>query len=348
MSFHIYGVRKMISNQNTILEFSQAHIVQEIESIVQDIQHCKRPNFSFTINKVAHVFSLSLLYQIILDSLPRFLSAYSPLYEYTEHQDAFWNACKVTGLLEVNYDYGIDQYSMGELSLDRVADLVVVIAAYVTHPQFTRCASDRRYQTQKKQDNLVAYAESLHAQHSRLLVVRVDLSYPLDNMHQIGIDDVYSHLDELLYLKDIDPIFNHSVGYAWVLEQGGKSRGYHIHAAFYFLGSKRQDDPYIAGEIGYLWMNQITNGLGCFFNCNRKEYKEDYARKGKLGVGMIHRDIALELNNAIDVIRYLARPEKTDQYLRMKPRGRRSFATGQTPKQSSPAQSYAVVAPVFI
>lgn len=348
MSFHTYGVRQMISHQNTQLEYSQAHIVDEIESIVKDVQQCNRPNFSFKINDEVQTFSLVLLYQIILDSLPRFITAYNSSHEYTEHLDAFWNGCIVTGLVEVHYEYGIATFLIGELHLDRVTALVAFIAAHVTNPLFTRCTSDRRYQTRKKQDNLVAYAESLHAQHSRLLVVRVDLSYPLANMDQIGIVDVYRHLDELMYLKDVHPMFNHSVGYAWVLEQGGESRGYHIHAAFYFLGSKRQNDEYIAGQIGDLWQYQITDGLGSYFNCNRKEYKEDYARKGTLGVGMIHRNNELECRNALNAISYLARPEKTDQYLRMKPCGRRTFGTGQLPKQSFPAQSCAVVAPVFI
>lgn len=338
----------MISFQNTPLAFSQAHILIEIESVVQDIQHYNQHDIPFNLNAVSQAFSLNLLYQILLASLPRYLSIFSPLHDYSEHPDAFWNGCKVVGLLEVNYGYGIEYYSSGEPSLDQVISLVEVIAAHVKHPQFKRCSSDRRYQTVAKQDNLVAYTEALHAQHSRLLNVRVDLSYPLDNMQLIGIDDVYRHLDELIAMKYTHPIFDHSVGYAWVLEQGGQSRGYHIHAVFYFLGSKRQNDEYIAGQIGYLWQQQITVGLGSFFNCNRKKYKEDYARKGTLGVGMIHRDNPLEYNNALNVIRYLARPEKTDQYVRMKPRGRRTFATGQTPKQSSPALPYAAVDPVFI
>lgn len=333
----------MISFQHTELEYSQEHIALEIESIVKDIQQCNRNNFCFKINDIVHDFSLCHLYQIILESLPRYITVYSSLIEYTEHPDAFWNGCMVAGLVELNCEYGITSFSIGELNLERVSALVAFISAHVTNPQFTRCASDRRYQARKKQDNLVAYAESLHAKHSRLLLVRVDLSYPSHYMDQIGIIDVYRHLDEFLDLKDVDPIFKDSVGYALVLEQGGKSRGYHIHAAFYFLGSKRQNDEFIAGQIGDLWQYHITDGLGCYFNCNRKVYKEDYARKGTLGVGMIHRDNAHERFNALNVIRYLARPEKTDQYLRMKPLGRLTIRTGQLTKKSSSALPYAAI-----
>ena len=47
-----------------------------------------------------------------------------------------------------------------------------------------------------------------------------------------------------------------------------------------------------------------------------------------LGVGMIQRDNAEACNNAINAVSYLSDNDKDDQYLRMKPRGRRAFATG--------------------
>jgi len=43
---------------------------------------------------------------------------------------------------------------------------------------------------------------------------------------------------------------------------------------------------------------------------------------------MIHRDNTEEVKNAINAVGYLAKYEKDDQYLRMKPKGRRTFGTG--------------------
>lgn len=48
-------------------------------------------------------------------------------------------------------------------------------------------------------------------------------------------------------------------------------------------------------------------------------------------MGMIHRDNPIEVNNAINAIAYLARPDKKDQYLRIKPCHRREFGKGVTP-----------------
>jgi len=43
---------------------------------------------------------------------------------------------------------------------------------------------------------------------------------------------------------------------------------------------------------------------------------------------LIHRDNPEEVKNAINAVGYLADYEKEDQYLRMRPKGRRTFGTG--------------------
>ena len=49
---------------------------------------------------------------------------------------------------------------------------------------------------------------------------------------------------------------------------------------------------------------------------------------GTLGVGMIKRQNSISCDNAVNSVRYLTAVDKTNQYLRMKPKGRRAFGTG--------------------
>ena len=113
----------------------------------------------------------------------------------------------------------------------------------------------------------------------------------------------------------------------WRLEQG-ETKGYHIHTVYYFKGSEHQSDWYMAQQIGRLW-EHVTQGLGTFHSCNTSAEKDKYDQLGMLGVGMIHRNDRVACENSINAVGYLADSEKEDQYLRMKPNGKRTFATGQ-------------------
>ncbi len=77
-----------------------------------------------------------------------------------------------------------------------------------------------------------------------------------------------------------------------------------------------------------LW-EHVTQGLGTYHSCNTPAEKDKYDQLGMLGVGMIHRNDRIACENAVHAVGYLADYEKAGQYLRMKPNGRRAFATGQ-------------------
>jgi hypothetical protein len=291
-----------VTNDSNLFD-SQAHILIEIERLVQSIalgQHQSNQN----------------VYRQIFDHLPRYLAIYHPRYDYSEHIEAFWQGCRYVDVLNTN----------GLVSEREVEALVDHIAIYVKNPVFKRSVSDRRYQTKDNRTSIEEYARRLHDHHSRLLVVRVDFNYRMENQHHIMIDDVYRHLDKMRKAKNGLQFFESLVGSAWCIEQG-VTRGYHIHAVYYFLGSKHKNDWYMANQIGLLW-ESVTDRLGTFYSCNTSDEKAKYERKGMLGVGMIHRDDTEACNNAINAVSYLSDADKDDQYLRMKPIGRRAFATG--------------------
>ena len=289
-------------NTNTTL-YSQSHILIEIESLVQDLEQAY-PNAQY--------------YETVLYSLPRFLSVYSPMHKYSEHIQVFWSGCMVVGLL--------GQLPI-QLTMDVVVGLVNWIAQAVKQPYLKRFKSDRRYETNNKNKKLTKYAQLLHAYYARLLVIRVDLYYRMECQYLVDVDDVYRHLEVMRGAKYSNPLFEHLVGSAWCLEQG-ETRGYHLHTVYYFKGSEHQNDWYMARQIGELWVT-VTQGLGTYHSCNTPAEKDKYDQLGMLGVGMIYRNDRIACANAVHAVGYLADDEKTDQYLRMKPNGKRTFATGQ-------------------
>lgn len=164
--------------------------------------------------------------------------------------------------------------------------------------------------------------QALLAKHCKLLLVRVDVSYPYDA--DVDIQQFNADLQILRKrIGDRRHCFKGVLDYAWALEQG-RDKGYHCHFLFIYNGSMHMQDGYYAEQIGEVWLD-ITDGDGCYFNCNRKKHKDSYRKQGTLGIGMIHRNLDSEVENALKAINYLAKKDKDDQHLRVKIKGMRCF-----------------------
>jgi len=183
------------------------------------------------------------------------------------------------------------------------------------------------------------YFKDMVSHHCKLLLVRVDLNYPSET--HPGVTKFNEHIRLLLKrIHDKDTIFEGQIGYAYRLEQGGKSRGYHCHLLVIYNGSLQFNDNYYGHEIGRLWKEKITKGSGGFFNCNQASNKQRYRNKGTLGIGMIKRCNEKSVDNAFEVIRYLAMSEKADQYMRVCWKGMNQFNMAQNPwKDIDPKKS---------
>ena len=188
---------------------------------------------------------------------------------------------------------------------------------------------DLANQSDDYHNRLDDYFASLVDRHRKLLLVRVDLSYRFERspcIQQFG-----NNIRKLLSrIQNKDTIFKDQVGYAYRLEQGGKSKGYHCHLLVIYNGSERCRDAYLGQSIGELWQDKITQGNGLFYNCNQKEHKRYYEDEGKWGLGLVERRNKTAVTNAYHTIHYLTR-HKPDQYLRVKLSRRVNvFQTGQT------------------
>lgn len=176
-----------------------------------------------------------------------------------------------------------------------------------------------RYQSNQNSESLENNIRTLTSNYSRLLFVRVDLKYIPELSHHITIRDFDFHMKKLRdFIHNGDTFFTHLLGYAWSLEQGEENGGFHCHMLLIFDGSKHYKDSYLGDQVGQKW-REITEGIGYCFILNTKEYKDDLARRGKLGIGMIHRNNLQEVENAVDAALYLTRPDKRDKsYQRLK------------------------------
>ena len=181
---------------------------------------------------------------------------------------------------------------------------------------------------------LFIYMNQMLNHYSRLLIVRVDLGYSKDTNHFVFIETFHKHLKKLRELiGKKESCFEELEGNVIALEQGHE-RGYHVHLLLMFDGSKRCQDTHIGQIVGEKWQN-ITGGLGSYYNCNNTQYKKKQEALGRLGIGMIHRRNPKEVQNAISASLYLRQPDKENQHLRVKLPKMKTFTHGiyRTPKR---------------
>lgn len=262
-----------------------------------------------------------------LRRLIRYIGFFDTAHEYSEGPLAFLDAC---WMLSSVFGDSLSEIALESQPLSlRHAEMLNHIAERIRMSTreywYQRGVSDRRWTATRRAGVMEEYTERLLRYYARLLIVRLDLQYRKEARVSLTIDQVYAHLDHLMYLKDWHPAFEGLVGYAWVIEQGDRD-GYHLHVVFYFDGSKVCRDISKGFQIGELWSYDITKGMGYVENCNAR--KDRYAA---VGIGMIHRDNPEECQNAIMALRYLG---KDTQSLRMKPWGRREFDHGNPPDEA--------------
>lgn len=186
--------------------------------------------------------------------------------------------------------------------------------------------------SKKRSDSLENYIDALFVEHSRMLVVRVDLSYRPDFFNkEDGFDEkltlVKSHWADMqkdLYKgRPVDGL----LGFACKLEYG-QLKGFHLHLLLFYNGSVRRQDGVLARMVGEHWRDSITNGAGAYFNCNAVKAKYRH-----LGIGMINFD-QVEYIDALKrrVAAYLT---KIDYWVRLSPGKGRAFFRGNMPRKTA-------------
>ncbi|ENX61091.1 inovirus Gp2 family protein [Acinetobacter sp. ANC 5659] len=188
-------------------------------------------------------------------------------------------------------------------------------------------------------------SERLFSRYSRNLVVRVDLKYHVDKQHMVDIEMFNLHVQTLRNrMANKHTCFKNLKLNAWCLEQAPLG-SYHVHLYLIYDGSTSTYDCKLARWVGKVWMDEITGGLGYYWNCHtckhadedledsdttvanteNSQKKEGY--KYLNGLGMIKREDPRGLERLKSVYGYLARMtvEKIEQRLRVRVKGMRAF-----------------------
>lgn len=281
-----------------LFQESEGKILVDAENLIDDV----------LTDRIDGQDLLEALYQVAY----RFQAIYEPVYCYS---------AKINVLIEVlNHGYLLNEEA-----------LLYYFKELVKSRKYAFEAEQLSHEAQEKlnRNKLSQYVTLLTTHYARLLFVRVDLGYLDKASCWVGIQQVQSDIAKLTkYIREKRNCFQYLHGYAWALEQGKQSGSYHCHLLLMFDGSQHQMDWYLSQQVGALWQ-KITLGQGKQFYANNPEYKEIYRRNGSLGLDMIHRGNEKEIENALFVASYLAKPQKHDQTLRVRTnKHMKTFATG--------------------
>ena len=221
-----------------------------------------------------------------------------------------------------------------EMFWDEAMTQEFVRALVFYRDKFNTAITDFAFQEQRNSKSLSNYMNYFLDNYARLLIVRVDLKIKAKFAHTVSIEAFDEFMNDLRdEIGRKRGCFEHLRGHAWAIEQGVDTGGLHCHLLLIYNGDKRQKDWFLGDAVGKKWV-EITEGLGSYYNCNTSTHKRAYEKQGTLGIGMIHKNNAVEVKNAINAAQYLTRPEKYEQRIKAWLPNMRSFGRGTHPKNS--------------
>jgi len=310
-----------MNHRHTSKTLSQSAIALQIEDLVCAVERSEGPVQSVTANGTVKRTKLARYFENIGQMLE--LVSHSDDYHYGPYLRLFQQAC---------YDVGVEHSPLvGIVSFDEetsryrdYSDTLNCLAERIRHRTREHCYRRRRddaaYQSRQQSREVAEYVDRVLDRYATTLVVRVDLYYCSAAQARLRVEHVFADLQRLIRSRERNPIFEHETGYICRVEEG-ESRGYHIHAAFFFNGAMVRGDIYTAQQIGALW-EQITCGRGSYNNCNQD--KDQYG--DKCGIGMIRRRDEQARGNVHYAMKYLV---KRSQRLSLRPKGAKCLRKGQ-------------------
>ncbi|CAJ2813623.1 Protein of uncharacterised function (DUF3296) [Burkholderia pseudomallei] len=166
------------------------------------------------------------------------------------------------------------------------------------------------------------YFRWLVQKHSKLLAIRIDLAFKKEIARSVGIEEASRCFEKFLRRAGRrKAIFTHFVGYIAKLEFS-RLKGYHYHLMLFFNGQLAMAHAYLGEQVGRCWRDDLTEGKGTYYNCNR--HPNRYKR---CGIGMIYRRDTIKQGNLLYALGYLT---KSEQMVAVKTKkGKRTFFRGE-------------------
>lgn len=176
------------------------------------------------------------------------------------------------------------------------------------------------------------YIDAMQDKYSKVCVVRVDLEYAKNketNKVEITLNEANKHLNRLLNNRRNNEIFDNNIGYL-IKTEYGEDRNVHFHSFFFYDGQKVQKDIIKAEDIGKYWSENITDGKGTYYSCNRNDYKDKHA------IGMLDYRDTKKRRNLDYSMAYLVKGTQDDSFLKENEKDR-SIRRGTMPKSKGNA-----------
>mgnify|MGYP006196018601 CR=1 FL=1 len=212
------------------------------------------PELVRLLNAFEQIYSCNHVYADYV-GLFEFLASYE-FYDFKQMQDGQYT---YASLLEIS-DWLLDAYSWSfQVNKKKVlSDL-----------RQYKCRLKGRLET------LRTAVEGLFKRYSRNLIVRVDLKYHVDKQHMVDIEMFNLHVQTLRNrMANKHTCFKNLKLNAWCLEQAPLG-SYHVHLFLIYDGSASTYDCKLARWVGRVWMDEITEGLGYYWNCHTCKHADE-------------------------------------------------------------------------
>lgn len=154
------------------------------------------------------------------------------------------------------------------------------------------------------------YIQYLRKSYSRILCVRVDLSYRKGMFLQSDsfseqMRKVKCDWERMRCKLKSSHVGTGMIGYMLKLEFA-QLKGFHYHALVFYNGSQRQQDVVLGKMLGEFWAEDVvTNNNGRYYNCNRHKH-----RYRNVGIGSINYYEEDKYRNLMDlVVNYMIKPD---------------------------------------
>jgi hypothetical protein len=309
---------------------SSTHIIKPVCKAIQQVFHCIHA-VEYTIN---HDASCIYTARSILPTLPnRWISNSDDqlyrLQQLIEHSDLLKNIledydcehlrCVSKALVEIEHLYpelitrfNTPQDIISVIRSDSTCEYMSVaegmnrfqaaIHKECTCREFKEAQRERNRRAQRNFTTGIQYLDTLLKQHSRLLVIRLDLHQPKRPITLAEFKRFHGvFLQKLRRRKKVKLL-----GYIWKLEYGIHTE-FHYHFIFFLDGREHARDILLGQMMGEIW-NQVVGENHCYFNCNDPKYQKRFSTSA---VGRLERNDPIKYNALLKVIRYFC---KKDQF----------------------------------
>lgn len=159
-------------------------------------------------------------------------------------------------------------------------------------------------------EKVIQLEEAMFNWRSRHLILVLTLAYRPEFHQVVTIDTIRQHRDRFFSNRQGNKLLAGIDGYVWKIEEGSHSGGLHMHVTI-FYSSEHRADIHFTRCFGEYWANDITQGMGDYWNSNAD--KDWHATFGHgIGTGQIDRHHLAKREALRTNLLYLA---KDDQHV---------------------------------